>query len=140
MSREHMLYAIEAMVPTVFNWAEALLPIFKDQLTKCRQGELKQFGFGSILACFCFNQVPSMRPQVVFTYLREQDPHMQKWVWIMARTGASRGKVKFSDSFFRWLRDQLLMAEDYAYAGTGFSGDPDLPLPPGGQWGDIGKK
>ena len=35
-SRAHMLYAIEAMAPTVFNWAEAMLLIFKDQLTKCR--------------------------------------------------------------------------------------------------------
>ena len=34
-SKTHMLYALEAMAPTVFNWAEALLPIFKDQLTKC---------------------------------------------------------------------------------------------------------
>ena len=49
-SRAHMLYAIEAMAPMVFNWVEAMLSIFKDQLTKCRQGELKQFGFGSILA------------------------------------------------------------------------------------------
>ena len=40
-SRVHILYAIEAMAPTVFKWVEALLPIFKDQLTKCRQGELK---------------------------------------------------------------------------------------------------
>ena len=40
-SRAHMLYAIEAMEPTLFNWAESLLPIFKDQLTKCQQGELK---------------------------------------------------------------------------------------------------
>ena len=58
----------------------------------------------------------------------------------MARTGVGRGKVKFDDLFFRWLRDQLLMVEDYAYAGTEFSGDPDLPIPPGGKWGDIGKK
>ena len=36
-----MLYAIEAMAPTVFNWAEALLLVFKYQLTKCQQGELK---------------------------------------------------------------------------------------------------
>ena len=40
-SREHMLYAIEAMAPIVSNWVEALLPVFKDQLTKCRHGELK---------------------------------------------------------------------------------------------------
>ena len=69
-----------------------------------------------------------------------RDPCMQRWVRIMARTEAGRGKVKFDDPFFLWLRDQLLMVEDYAYAGTNFSGDPDLPLPPGGQWGDIDKK
>ena len=51
-SRAHMIYAIEAMAPTVFNWAVSLLLIFKDQLTKCQQGELKQFSFASILACF----------------------------------------------------------------------------------------
>ena len=61
-SRAHMLYAIEAMAPTVFNWAEAMLSIFKDQLTKCLQGELKQFDFGSILAYFFFERVPQMRP------------------------------------------------------------------------------
>ena len=29
-SRAHMLYSLEAMAPMVFNWVEALLPIFKD--------------------------------------------------------------------------------------------------------------
>ena len=58
----------------------------------------------------------------------------------MARTGVSRGRVKFVDPFFKWLRDQMLMVEDYTYVGTDFIGDLDLPLPPGGQWGDIGKK
>ena len=48
--------------------------------------------------------------------------------------------MKFSDPFFRWLRDQILMVEDYAYTSTDFTRDPDLPLPPGRQWGDIGKK
>ena len=57
----------------------------------------------------------------------------------MARTRAGRGEVKFKDPFFRWFRDQILMVEDYAYAGMDFTEDPDLPLPPGGQWGDIGK-
>ena len=61
-SRAHMLYSIEAMAPTIFNWAEAMLPIFKDQPTKCRQGELKKFGFGSILSYFFFEQVLQMRP------------------------------------------------------------------------------
>ena len=71
-----MLYTIEAMVPIVFNWVEALLPIFKDYLTKCRQGELRQFGFGSILACFFFEQAP----QVVFTELRVRYSRLLRWV------------------------------------------------------------
>ena len=58
----------------------------------------------------------------------------------MARTGAGRGKVNFGDPFFQWLRDQLIMVEDYAYADTKFNGGPELPLPPSGQWGDISKK
>ena len=57
---------------------------------------------------------------------------MLRWVQIMAHTGASRAKVNFGDPFFRRLRDQLLMVEDYAYVGNDFSGDPDLPLPPSG--------
>ena len=75
-SRAHMLYAPEEMAPTVFNWVEAMLPIFKDQLTKCRQGELKQFDFCSILACFFFERVPQMRPHVTFPSLRARDPYI----------------------------------------------------------------
>ena len=75
-----MMYALEVMAPTMFNWAEALLPIFKDQLTKCWQGELKQFGFGSILACFFFEWVPQIRPQVTFWSLRAWDPCILRWV------------------------------------------------------------
>ena len=58
----------------------------------------------------------------------------------MAHTGVGRGKVKFQAPFFHWLNDQILMIEDYAYTGTDFRGDPDLRLPPGAQWRDIGKK
>ena len=89
-----------------------MLPIFKDQRTKCRQGELKQFRFGSILAYFFFKRVPQMRPQVTFWSLRARDPHMLRWVQVMACTGAGRGRVKFGDPFFRWLWDQILMVED----------------------------
>ena len=81
-----------------------------------------------------------MRPQVIFTELRARDSHMLRWVETMAGTGGGKAKVKFEVTFFRWLRDWILMIEDYAYAGKDFRGDPDLPLPLGSQWGDIGKK
>ena len=69
---------------------------------------------------------------MTFRSLRAWDPRMLRWVQIMARTGAGRGRVKLGDVFLRWLWDQMLMVEDYAYVGTDFTGDPDLPLPPGG--------
>ena len=81
-----------------------------------------------------------MRPQVIFTELRARDPHMLRLVEIMDRTSGGTAKVKFKVSFFRWLRYQILMIEDYAYTWTDFKGNLDLPLPPGAQWGDIGKK
>ena len=77
---------------------------------------------------------------MVFTELRVRDPRKLRWVRILAHTGESRGKFKFGDPFFRWLDDQILMIEDYMYTGIDLRGDLDIPLPPGAQWGDIGKK
>ena len=76
----------------------------------------------------------------MFTELKYRDPRMLRWVEFMARIGGGEAKVKFEAPFFCWLSDQILMIEDYAYVGTDIQGDPDLPLPPGAQWGDIGKK
>jgi hypothetical protein len=38
------------------------------------------------------------------------------------------------------LQPQMLMVDDYAYAGLDFRGDPDLVLPEDAQWGELGKK
>ena len=57
----------------------------------------------------------------------------------MARHGGV-SIVKYDKAFFQWLRDQLIMVEDYAYTKTNFHRDPDLALLEGSQWGDIGKK
>ena len=77
---------------------------------------------------------------MIFTELRPRDPRMLRWVELMAHTRGGRVKVKYDAGFFHWLEDQFLMIEDYAYAGTEFRGDPDLPLPSDSQWGDIGNK
>ena len=48
--------------------------------------------------------------------------------------------VRYNDIFFDWLRPQMLMVDDYAYASLDFLVDPDLVLSEGSQWGNIGKK
>jgi hypothetical protein len=48
--------------------------------------------------------------------------------------------VKYNEILFDCLRPQMLMVDDYAYVSLDFRGDPDLVLPEGSQWGNIGKK
>ena len=42
--------------------------------------------------------------------------------------------MSWRPEFFVWLWFQLIVVEDWPYAGTEFMGDPDLPLPEGEDW------
>jgi hypothetical protein len=68
-----------------------------------------------------------------------QEPHMKWWVDMIARH--DHGPIiSYDRKFFKWLKTQLIMIEDYAYAGVDFQEDPDLFLPEGYEWSDTGKK
>ena len=58
----------------------------------------------------------------------------------MALHGGGGPKVVYGEVFFRWLRGQLLMIEDYSYEGVDLCDDPELALPKGEEWDDQGKK
>jgi hypothetical protein len=137
--QRHFQYAIECMEARVFNWCEGILKKMKNQLIKCRNGRLKQFGYRSILVSFFLDRVPILCLQVKWGIPTPQDPRMKKWVDLMARHDGVP-IVKYDDVFFQWMRNQLIMVEDYAYTETYFHGDPDLSLLEGSHWGDIGKK
>jgi hypothetical protein len=137
--QSHFQYAIECMEPKVFNWCEGVLKNMKKQLTKCRNGQLKQFGYGSISVSFFLERVPVLRLHVECDIPAPQDPWMKIWVDLMVHHNGVP-IVKYDDVFFQWLRNQPIMVEDYVYAGMDFCGDPDLALPEEYQWGDIGKK
>ena len=49
---------------------------------------------------------------MIFTELRATDPHMLRWVELMAHTGGGRVKVNYDVVFFHWLNDPILMIED----------------------------
>jgi hypothetical protein len=137
--QSYFQYAIECTEPRVFNWADAVLRSIKKQLTKCRRGDLKQFGYGSLLVSFFLERVPVFRLQVEWNFPGPRDPRMLRWCRLMARHVAGP-IVKYDDIFFDWLQNQMLMVDDYAYVGLDFRGDPDLALPEDAQWGDLGKK
>ena len=51
-SKSQVKISLRATDGMVFDWCSGLLANLKDQLTRCRLGRQKQFGYGSILACF----------------------------------------------------------------------------------------
>ena len=57
-SKSQVLTSIRATKEVVFDWCSGLLANLKDQLTRYREGQQKQFGYDSILACFFFERVP----------------------------------------------------------------------------------
>jgi hypothetical protein len=86
----------------------------KKQLTKCRSGGLKHFGYVPILVSFFLERVPFLHLQVEWVITALWDPRMKRWVDLMARHGADR-IVRYNDIFFDWLRNQMLVVEKYAY-------------------------
>ena len=56
-------------------------------------------------------------------------PPLGRW-WLSADV--------YDDDFYFWWERQLPALEQFPYAGMDFRGDPDLVLPPGGAWGELG--
>ena len=100
----------------------------KRQLTKYRKGDLKQFAYGSLLVSLFLERVPLLRLQVDWILSAPQDPRMLRWCNLMAQHVAGP-IIKYNDSFFDWLRPQMLMIDEYTYVGLDFQGDPYLALP-----------
>jgi len=46
------------MKPTIFNSNEGVLENMKEELTKAKDGRLKNFGYGSILISFSLENIP----------------------------------------------------------------------------------
>lgn len=59
----------------------------------------------------------------------------------MARhIGGEGPMILYTPDFFGWMECQIIMIEDFLYAGMYYTDDPYMPLPVGMKWGDLGKK
>ena len=96
--QSYFQYSIECTEPQVFNWEDVVLRSIKKQLTKCRRGDLKQFGYGSLLVSF-LDRVPVFRLQVEWNILGPRDPRMLRWCRLMAQHKAG-SIIKYDDTFF----------------------------------------
>jgi hypothetical protein len=65
-------------------------------------------------------------------------PAVCRWEALFPRQGGGRTIEAFDDTFFDWWSGQILAIEDYPYVGINFSRDPDMPIPPGAERGELG--
>jgi hypothetical protein len=77
-------------------------------------------------------------PRVEILPRGPRDPAMARWTEVMRRHGGGRVPTPYNEDFFYWLQRQVIALDDYPYAGIEFRGDPDMPLPPGAAYRDIG--
>jgi hypothetical protein len=117
--QSYFQYAIECTKPRVFNWSDVVLCSMKRKLTKCRKGDLKKFGYISLLVSVFLERVPLLRLKVEWGLLAPQVLRMLRWCKLMARHVAG-SIIKYNDSFFDWLQPQMLMVDDYAYVRLDF--------------------
>ena len=54
--------------------------------------------------------------------------------------GGGRVANPYPVEFFPWWRRQIVAIDDYPYVGIDFWGDPNMPLPLGSAYGDIGNE
>ena len=81
-----------------------------------------------------------MRPWATIPSFTTKDPAMLKWLGLLVRLGGGR-KPHFSKDFFSCLDQDVLVVDDYGYAGIDFRNDPDLVFPEGEDWDSaLGKK
>lgn len=141
VSKAQMLYALECMEPRIFNLCDGVLQKIFTQLTNCKGGHLKDFGYGSIIVSFFLKRALVFRPQQIdVEEPRWREPRMRRWVKIMARHGGGH-VYTYPTMFFQWVKRQIVCIDDYSYAGSDFWNDLNMILPPGGQWDiDLGKK
>ena len=124
----------------LYDWCSGVSPIMRRQLSDCKRGRCKNFGYASILVAFFFERVPAMSPAIPLQVRSPCQPRLSQWGDIFLRQGG--GDIVHSvydDDFYTWWERQLPALEQFPYAGMDFRGDPNLVLPPGGIWGEMGK-
>jgi hypothetical protein len=98
--RPFMFYTVECARPTVYDWCTSLLTNMKGQLTECKQGSKRNFGFASILCNLFFEWVPSLGPRVEVLPRGPCDPAMVWWIKVMRWEGGGRVTTPYNDDFF----------------------------------------
>ena len=122
-----MYYALEFLQPTIYDWCTSLLASVCTQLTTCKMGRQKNFGYGSLICSFFFERIPVLTPRVSMPPPPPREPWMARWIRLWYRLGGGPTQC-YDEEFFNWWARVTFCIDEYCYVGMDFHGDPDLPL------------
>ena len=97
-----MFYLVECMRPMVYDWSTKLLRNLKQQLTDCKLGRIKNFGYTNILSTFFFERVLSLILRFEAPPHSLWDPSQTHWAEVMWRLGGGSTPTYFPPEVFHW--------------------------------------
>ena len=112
----------------------------KQQLSDCKMGRVRNFGFNTILSTFFFERVSGLSPRFNIPPHGVRDLAQRCWADAMCRLGGGRVSNPYPLDFFPWWQRQIVAIDDYPYSGIDFHGDLDMLFPPRAAYGYIGNE
>lgn len=102
-SKYYMHIGIECLQGHVYDWCTSLLANMKLQLSGCKIGRMKNFGYGIILCTFFFERVPALSLGMPLPPVISREPRLGRWGDIFLRQGGGESYFCYhTDDFWRW--------------------------------------
>lgn len=112
-------YALECTQLTVFDWCTGLLAFACTQLTTCKRGRQKNFGYGSLIGSFFFERIPAHALRVSLPPSPLRGPQMKRWTLLWYHLGGG-APHHYDEDFFDWWNWVTFCVNEYYYAGVDY--------------------
>ena len=96
----HMRLAVDCMQGALYDWCSGVIPIMRKQLSDCKRGRRKNFGYSSILVAFFFERVSGLSPAVPLLVRSPRYPRLSRWGDIFLRQGGGGSMQSVYDDDF----------------------------------------
>ena len=96
-----MMIVVECLQGSIFDWCLGVILIMKKQLSDCKRGRRKNFGYSSILVAFFFERVSRLSPALPLLVRSPRQPRMSRWGDIFLHQGGGVSvQSAYDDDFY----------------------------------------
>ena len=79
-TQNQMRLAVDCMQGALYDWCSRVIAIMRKQLSDCKRGRWKNFGYSNILVAFFFERVPGLSLPVPLPVRSPYQPKLSRWV------------------------------------------------------------